>query len=139
MNSLACPILLLEDGAAAQYPSYEAMMHRRDVAPEAIPAEKQPTASRPAYGKEQRRRRAELRAGIKALEDEMEQLSLRILDLETAVNDPDILRDHVRLREVCDELDDARARQDDVLAQWEKLVEEQESYLEGDDEAASGE
>ena len=36
-------------------------------------------------GKEQRRRRAELRARIKALEDEMETLALRIMALEGEV------------------------------------------------------
>ena len=87
-----------------------------------------------AYGKEQRRRRAELRTRIKALEDEMETLALRIMALEGEVNDPDVLRDHTRLRDVCDELDDTRFHQDEVLAEWERLVEEQEAYEQENDE-----
>ena len=58
----------------------------------------------------------------------METLALRIMALEGEVNDPDILRDHTRLRDVCDELDDTRFHQDEVLAEWERLVEEQEAY-----------
>lgn len=91
-------------------------------------SEEKPTQPRPAYGKEQRRRKAELRAKIKALEDEMEELELKIMDLEGAVNDPDVLKDHVRLREVCDELDDARFRQDEAYNEWGALMEEQETY-----------
>ena len=58
----------------------------------------------------------------------MEKLELKIMDLEGAVNDPDVLKDHVRLREVCDELDDARFRQDEAYNEWGALMEEQETY-----------
>lgn len=44
------------------------------------------------------------------------------------MNDPEVLRDHLRLREVCDALDEARFRQDEALAEWEQAVEEQEAY-----------
>ena len=54
--------------------------------------------------------------------------------LEGEVNDPDVLRDHTRLRDVCDELDDTRFHQDEVLAEWERLVEEQEAYEQENDE-----
>ena len=124
MNSLACPILFIENGKTSLYEDYDAMMHRGAVPPEKnIAPEKTASAGKAAYGKEQRRRRAELRARIKALEDEMETLALRIMALEGEVNDPDILRDHTRLRDVCDELDDTRFHQDEVLAEWERLVE----------------
>lgn len=130
MNSLACPILFIENGKTSLYEDYDAMMHRGAVPPEKnIAPEKTASA-----GKEQRRRRAELRARIKALEDEMETLALRIMALEGEVNDPDILRDHTRLRDVCDELDDTRFHQDEVLAEWERLVEEQEAYEQENDE-----
>ncbi len=69
MNSLACPILYLEDGKAVIYPSYDALMGRAAPAPV---AEKSSEPAKAGYGKEQRRRRAELRAKIKACEDEME-------------------------------------------------------------------
>ena len=135
MNSLACPILFIENGKTSLYEDYDAMMHRGAVPPEKnIAPEKTASAGKAAYGKEQRRRRAELRARIKALEDEMETLALRIMALEGEVNDPDILRDHTRLRDVCDELDDTRFHQDEVLAEWERLVEEQEAYEQENDE-----
>jgi len=135
MNSLACPILFIENGKTSLYEDYDAMMHRGAVPPEKnIAPEKTASAGKAAYGKEQRRRRAELRTRIKALEDEMETLALRIMVLEGEVNDPDILRDHTRLRDVCDELDDTRFHQDEVLAEWERLVEEQEAYEQENDE-----
>lgn len=135
MNSLACPILFIENGKTSLYEDYDAMMHRGAVPPEKnIAPEKTASAGKVAYGKEQRRRRAELRTRIKALEDEMETLALRIMVLEGEVNDPDVLRDHTRLRDVCDELDDTRFHQDEVLAEWERLVEEQEAYEQENDE-----
>lgn len=135
MNSLACPILFIENGKTSLYEDYDAMMHRGAVPPEKnIAPEKTASAGKAAYGKEQRRRRAEIRARIKALEDEMETLALRIMVLEGEVNDPDVLRDHTRLRDVCDELDDTRFHQDEVLAEWERLVEEQEAYEQENDE-----
>lgn len=135
MNSLACPILFIENGKTSLYEDYDAMMHRGAVPPEKnIAPEKTASAGKAAYGKEQRRRRAELRTRIKALEDEMETLALRTMVLEGEVNDPDVLRDHTRLRDVCDELDDTRFHQDEVLAEWERLVEEQEAYEQENDE-----
>ena len=135
MNSLACPISFIENGKTSLYEDYDAMMHRGAVPPEKnIAPEKTASAGKAAYGKEQRRRRAELRTRIKALEDEMETLALRIMVLEGEVNDPDVLRDHTRLRDVCDELDDTRFHQDEVLAEWERLVEEQEAYEQENDE-----
>lgn len=135
MNSLACPILFIENGKTSLYEDYDAMMHRGAVPPEKnIAPEKTASAGKAAYGKEQRRRRAELRTRIKALEDEMETLALRIMVLEGEVNDPDVLRDHTHLRDVCDELDDTRFHQDEVLAEWERLVEEQEAYEQENDE-----
>lgn len=135
MNSLACPILFIENGKTSLYEDYDAMMHRGAVPPEKnIAPEKTASAGKAAYGKEQRRRRAELRTRIKALEDEMETLALRIMTLEGEVNDPDVLRDHTRLRDVCDELDDTRFHQDEILAEWERLVEEQEAYEQENDE-----
>lgn len=135
MNSLACPILFIENGKTSLYEDYDAMMHRGAVPPEKnIAPEKTASAGKAAYGKEQRRRRAELRTRIKALEDEMETLALRIMVLEGEVNDPDVLRDHTRLRDVCDELDDTRFHQDEILAEWERLVEEQEAYEQENDE-----
>ncbi len=133
MNRLACPILYLEDARAVQYENYDAMMHRGASAAQKEPEKKE--TARPAYGKEQRRRRAQLRERIKKLEDELEALALKILDLEGEMSDPEVLRDHIRLREVCDALDDVRFRQDEALSEWEKAVEEQEAYEQAEGES----
>ena len=94
MNSLACPILFIENGKTSLYEDYDAMMHRGAVPPEKnIAPEKTASAGKAA-----------------------------------------ILRDHTRLRDVCDELDDTRFHQDEVLAEWERLVEEQEAYEQENDE-----
>ena len=123
MNSLGCPVLYLEDGTATLYADYDAMM-RRDTS---MPVQKkEEKAEKPVWGKEQRRKKAQLRQDIKAVEDELEALTLKIMDLEAAVNDPEVLRDHIRLREVCDELDDARFHETELEARWEALVERQE-------------
>ena len=126
MNSLACPILYLEEGKVSFFDSYDALMHRGEAA-KVQPAEKKETA-RPAYGKEQRRRRAQLRERVKALEDKLEQLALKIMELEEQVNNPEVLRDHIRLQEVCDALDDARFRQEEALDEWQQAAEEQEAW-----------
>ena len=41
---------------------------------------------------------------------------------------PEVLRDHVLLRDTCDELDDTRFHQQELFDQWEKLVDEQDQY-----------
>ena len=88
------------------------------------PAAKPPAAPaadrRGGYGKEQRRRKAELRSAIKALETEIEDLGATIMALEQDINDPDVLRDHLLLRDKCDALDDARFRQQECFDEWEK-------------------
>ena len=81
-----------------------------------------------AYGKEQRKRRAEARARIKAVENQIEELGAHIVELENEINDPDVLRDHLLLRDKCDELDDTRFHQQELYDEWEKLAEEQEAF-----------
>ena len=125
MNSLACPILYLEDGRAVIYPSYDALMGRAVPAPV---AEKSSEPAKAGYGKEQRRRRAELRAKIKACEDEMEACGAREVELENEINSPEVYNDPQLLREKSDELSDLRFHQDELFAAWEAAVEEQEQY-----------
>lgn len=84
MNSLGCPILYLEDGKATLYPSYDALMGR--AAPAAAPEKAGDQPAKVGYGKEQRRRRAELRAKIKACEDEMEACGAREVELDNEIN-----------------------------------------------------
>ena len=130
MNSLQCPILYLENGEATLYPSYEKLMHRADASAVPEKAEKSEKAgtSKVGYGKEQRRRKAELRARLKTIEDEIEQVGAHIVELENEIASPEVLRDHVLLREKCDELDDTRFHQQELFDEWEKLLEEQEQY-----------
>ena len=125
MNSLACPILYLEDGKAVIYPSYDALMGR------AAPVQAAQKAAEPAktgYGKEQRRRRAELRAKIKACEDEMEACGAREVELDNEINSPEVYNDPDLLRQKSDELSDLRFHQEELFAAWEAAMEEQEAY-----------
>jgi ATP-binding cassette subfamily F protein 3 len=134
MNSLGCPILYLEDGKATIYPNYETLMGRgtQQTVAEAQPAE----STKPVYGKEQRRRRAELRAKIKACEDEMEALGAREVELDNEINSPEVYNDPALLRQKSDELEDLRFHQDELFAAWEAAVEEQQQYEQ--QEAAEG-
>ena len=53
MNSLACPILFIENGKTSLYEDYDAMMHRGAVPPEKnIAPEKTASAGKAAYGKD---------------------------------------------------------------------------------------
>ena len=103
-------------------------MGRGQTAPEPAPAAQNTTGGKASYGKEQRRRRAELRARIKAVEDEIEAIGARVVELENSINDPEVLRDHILLRDTCDELEDTRFHQQELFDEWEKLLEEQEQY-----------
>ena len=125
MNSLACPILYLEDGKATLYPSYDALMGRSDPTPV---VEKSSEPAKLGYGKEQRRRRAELRAKIKACEDEMEACGAREVELDNEINSPEVYNDPDMLRQKSDELSDLRFHQEELFAAWEAAMEEQESY-----------
>ena len=125
MNSLACPILYLEDGKAVLYPSYDALMGR--TAPVQA-AQKAAEPAKAGYGKEQRRRRAELRAKIKACEDEMEACGAREVELDNEINSPEVYNDPDLLRQKSDELSDLRFHQEELFAAWEAAMEEQEAY-----------
>ena len=125
MNSLACPILYLEDGKAVLYPSYDALMGRAAPAPT---AQKEAAPAKAGYGKEQRRRRAELRAKIKACEDEMEACGAREVELDNEINSPEVYNDPDLLRQKSDELSDLRFHQEELFAAWEAAMEEQECY-----------
>ena len=125
MNSLACPILYLEDGKAVLYPSYDALMGRAAPAPA---VQKDAGPAKVGYGKEQRRRRAELRAKIKACEDEMEACGAREVELDNEINSPEVYNDPDLLRQKSDELSDLRFHQEELFAAWEAAMEEQEHY-----------
>ena len=124
MQTLGCPILYLENGKAVFYRDFAALRDRSTGNTEPVRSEDKPTKQ--GYGKEQRRRRAEVRARLKAVENEIEELGAHIVELENEINDPEVLRDHLLLRDKCDELDDTRFHQQELYEEWEKLAEEQE-------------
>lgn len=127
MQTLACPILYLEDGKVTFYQNFDALKNRNMAkGPENVPATD--TVKKVAYGKEQRRRRAEVRTRLKTVENEIESLGAHIVELENEINDPEVLRDHMLLRQKCDELDDTRFHQQELYDEWEKLAEEQEQF-----------
>ncbi|WP_298733743.1 ABC-F family ATP-binding cassette domain-containing protein [uncultured Subdoligranulum sp.] len=132
MQTLGCPILYLEEGKAAIYPNFEALKNRNAAKPEITSRSEEPTKKQ-GYGKEQRRRRAEVRSRLKAVETEIEELGAHIVELENEINDPEVLRDHILLREKCDELDDTRFHQQELFDEWERLAQEQEE-MEADGE-----
>jgi len=72
------------------------------------------------------RQRISQRFALKALETEIEELGAHIVELENEINDPEVLRDHLLLRDKCDELDDSRFHQQELYDEWEKLAEEQD-------------
>lgn len=130
MQALGCPILYLEDGKATFYTDFAALKNRDTSAPGPAAAPQEP--KKQGYGKEQRRRRAEVRARLKAVETEIEELGAHIVELENEINDPEVLRDHLLLRDKCDELDDTRFHQQELFDEWERLAQEQEE-LEADE------
>lgn len=132
MQTLGCPILYLEEGKATFYSDFEALKNRNTANPEEAPRREEPVKKQ-GYGKEQRRRRAEVRARLKAVETEIEELGAHIVELENEINDPEVLRDHILLREKCDELDDTRFHQQELFDEWEQLAQEQEE-MESDGE-----
>ena len=104
------------------------------AAPAAAPEKAGDQPAKAGYGKEQRRRRAELRAKIKACEDEMEACGAREVELDNEINSPEVYNDPDLLRQKSDELSDLRFHQEELFAAWEKAMEEQEQY-----EQAAGE
>lgn len=127
MQTLACPILYLENGQAQFYPNFETFKNR-DNSKQSSNIGTESGAKKQAYGKEQRRRRAEVRARLKVVENEIEELGAHIVELENEINDPEVLRDHVLLRDKCDELDDTRFHQQELFDEWERLAQEQEEF-----------
>ncbi len=127
MQTLGCPIMYLEDGKATFYPNFAALQNR-EAGKTQEQQKTEDTAKKQAYGKEQRKRRAEVRARLKKVETEIEELGAHIVELENEINDPEVLRDHLLLRDKCDELDDTRFHQQELYDEWEKLAEKQESF-----------
>ena len=121
MERLACPILWLEgDGGWKIWPDFASLMAPRGATP--APAGEKKAPARPAWGKEERRRRAQLRAAVKAAEEAVDSLSEEIRGLEEKMNDPEFLRDHLALEAACARLEEARKEQDEKMEEWEELA-----------------
>lgn len=127
MQTLSSPILYLEEGKAEFYPDFAALKNR-NVTKELPTSTVQDSTKKQGYGKEQRRRRAEVRARLKTVETEIESLGAHIVELENEINDPEVLRDHLLLQQKCDELEDTRFHQQELFEEWERLAEEQELF-----------
>lgn len=136
MQTLGCPILHLENGKGVLYRDFAALHAASSGTEPAKPSGREERPVRAGYGKEQRRRRAELRNRLKELETKIEELGAHIVELENEINDPEVLKDHLLLRDKCDELDDTRFHQQELFDEWEKLAEEQEQ-LETEENAES--
>ena len=132
MNTLGCPILYLQDGEAKLYESYEKLMGRGTAAVQPVKQESTAGAQNQGggYGKEERRRRAEVRNRLKTIEKDIDEVGARIVELENEMNDPEVYRDHNLMREKCDALEDARFHQQELFDEWEKLLEEQDAQEE---------
>ena len=131
MQTLDCPIMYLENGSATFYQNFAALQNReagRGAKVQETQQKVEDSAKKQGYGKEQRKRRAEVRARLKKVETEIEELGAHIVELENEINDPEVLRDHLLLRDKCDELDDTRFHQQELYEEWEKLAEEQERF-----------
>lgn len=130
MKSLGCPILYIEEGRANYYESFEKLMSRTAVSlPAAEKKSAEPEKKPSANAKEERRLKAEVRSKSKQLESEIEKLGADITGMENELTLPEVTSDHLRLRELCDALDDARFAQQEKYAQWEALLEEYGEWI----------
>lgn len=78
--------------------------------------------------KEQQKLIRSLRRKIKSIEENLSSLDEKIDALETQMSHPDILNDHVQLLELTNELETAKAFQEEQLASWEELSLELEEF-----------
>ena len=68
------------------------------------------------------------------MEEEIEEVGAHVVELENEINSPEVLRDHLLLRDKCDELDDTKFHQQELFDKWEALLEEQEQYEQAGEE-----
>ncbi|MGH1647400.1 ABC-F family ATP-binding cassette domain-containing protein [Enterococcus gilvus] len=78
--------------------------------------------------KEQQKLIRSLRRKIESIEENLSSLDEKIDALETQMSHPDILNDHVQLLELTNELETAKAFQEEQLASWEELSLELEEF-----------
>ncbi|EOI54850.1 ABC-F family ATP-binding cassette domain-containing protein [Enterococcus gilvus] len=78
--------------------------------------------------KEQQKLIRSLRRKIESIEESLSSLDEKIDALETQMSHPDILNDHVQLLELTNELETAKAFQEEQLTSWEELSLELEEF-----------
>lgn len=130
MNSLACPILYIEDAQAKLYASYDALMNRGQKEASAATQAEKPKETKNTYGKEQRRRKAELRNQIKQYERDIEALDEEVATYQEQMNSPEVLQDYKKLEEICQLLEEAKKKQQELTDFWGEAAIEYESMEE---------
>ena len=92
MNSLACPILYIEEGRAALYESYEKLMARNSTAADEAPKR---TRKRPGGQSRLWKRAAPPQSGAAGPPESggggIEQLGAHLVELENEINSPEVL------------------------------------------------
>ncbi len=139
MNSLQCKILHIDGENTAIYNGYDHLMKRNLYKAAGAstaelqsgenaqqPLEQQETKQ--AFGKEERRRKAQLRELVKRLEQDMQMLDDDIEGLERQLNEPDTLKDHVRLNEICTELEQKRKEAEEAFEKWGEASEQLDGF-----------
>ena len=116
MQTLGCPIMFWRTAKRRFYP---ALPPCKTAKQDPRAAENRGHCQKAGLRQGQRKRRAEVRAR-KKVETEIEELGAHIVELENEINDPEVLRDHLLLRDKCDELDDTRFHQQELYDEWGK-------------------
>lgn len=132
MEKLGCPILYLEKESWRRAEDYTALMKTLGGNEPPKPKEKQEPLRAGQNQKELRRKKAELRAAVKETEDRLEALGADIVEMENRMNDPALLKDYLKVQELCDALDDAKFEQEQLYQKWEALLEETETMEQGE-------
>ncbi len=130
MNSLQCKILYIDGEQTALYNSYEHLMKRSlyETTKSNEQGNEQTQKAKQNSGKQQRKRKAQLRLLIKQYEQDIQELESDIEDLEKQLNMPETAKDHVMLNDICVKLEEKRKEHDDTFNLWESAMSEQEEY-----------
>ena len=126
MQSLNCPILYLDGSKTTIYQDFNELSKR---ATNSEQAEKAKPEKSSMNNKEERRIKAEVRSRYKTLEQNIEALGTIIAELQASLGTDEISTDHVKLQEVCDELEMKKSEQDEKYLEWEELIEKYGEYI----------
>ncbi len=125
MNQLQCPILYVENANIALFENYDKLINSQPASIINVKGNEEDKAQKQNYGKEQRKKKAQLREQIRNLEDFLSKIEIDIEKLEADLNEPDNLKDHVKVNEICEVLDKKRTEQENAFTQWDALIDEQ--------------